>query len=236
MSTIQRTGSVNNKIVSPDLIKERQNCQFDQQELKVFLYGGQAVYEKCTEFEKLMVKHPKELGNNHKFREMSLTEKQTDLWRRIRFLHTHYPEVYLNDKIMEYPYNSWSDYIQGLLPGVGLNYSMFTSVIQVMANKEQKDYWLPLLQSHKILGCYAQTELGHGSNVAMLETTATLDKSTDEFVIHSPTLTSTKFWPGDLGRYSTHAVVYARLKIDGKDFGVHSFIVQLRSLKDYKHL
>jgi acyl-CoA oxidase len=70
----------------------------------------------------------------------------------------------------------------------------------------------------------------------MLETTATLDKSTDEFVIHSPTTTSTKFWPGDLGRYSTHAVVFARLKIDGKDYGVHSFIVQLRDLNTYKHL
>lgn len=70
----------------------------------------------------------------------------------------------------------------------------------------------------------------------MLETTATLDKQTDEFVIHSPTITSTKFWPGDLGRYSTHAVVFARLKLDGKDYGVHSFIVQLRDLNTYKHL
>jgi len=95
---------------------------------------------------------------------------------------------------------------------------------------------MPLLQSHKILGCYAQTELGHGSNVAMLETTATLDKTTDEFIIHSPTTTSTKFWPGDLGRYSTHAAVYARLLIESKDYGVHCFIVQLRDLKTYKHL
>lgn len=70
----------------------------------------------------------------------------------------------------------------------------------------------------------------------MLETTATLDKATDEFVIHSPTKTSTKFWPGDLGRYSTHAAVFARLVVDGKDYGVHSFLVQLRDLNTYKHL
>lgn len=70
----------------------------------------------------------------------------------------------------------------------------------------------------------------------MLETTATLDKSTDEFIIHSPTKTSTKFWPGDLGRYTTHACVFARLKIDGKDYGVHSFIVQLRDLNTFTHL
>ena len=49
------------------------------------------------------------------------------------------------------------------------------------------------------MGCYAQTELGHGSNVAGIETTATLDSNSDEFVIHSPTVTSTKYWPGGLG-------------------------------------
>jgi acyl-CoA oxidase len=83
-----------------------------------------------------------------------------------------------------------------------------------LSNDEQKARWMPDVKQVNILGCYAQTELGHGSNVAGLETTATLDKTTDEFVIHSPTLTSTKFWPGDLGRFATHAVVYARLKID----------------------
>jgi acyl-CoA oxidase len=62
--------------------------------------------------------------------------------------------------------------------------------------------------------------MGHGSNVAGLETTATLDFKTDEFVIHSPTISSTKFWPGELGRFSTHAVVFARLLIEGNDYGV----------------
>jgi acyl-CoA oxidase len=75
------------------------------------------------------------------------------------------------------------------------------------------------------MGCYAQTELGHGSNVAQLETTATFDQSTDEFVINSPTLTSAKYWPGDLGRFCTHAVVFARLLVKGKDYGVNAFMV-----------
>ena len=56
-----------------------------------------------------------------------------------------------------------------------------------------------MVQNMNIMGCYAQTELGHGSNVQGIETTATLDKSTDEFVIHSPTIRATKFWPGGLG-------------------------------------
>ena len=69
-----------------------------------------------------------------------------------------------------------------------------------------------------------------------LETTATFDKSKDEFEINSPTITSTKFWPGDLGLNSTHAFVSARLKIGKKDYGVNVFIVQLRDSETHKPL
>lgn len=50
--------------------------------------------------------------------------------------------------------------------------------------------------------------------------------STQEFVLHSPTLTSTKWWPGGLGKTSTHAVVMARLFTQGKDHGPHAFVVR----------
>jgi len=97
---------------------------------------------------------------------------------------------------------------------------MFSSAISGLASEEQKAKWMPGIRRAEIMGCYAQTELGHGSDVASLETTATFDKETDEFVVHSPTVSSTKFWPGDLGKFSSHAVLYARMKISGKDFGV----------------
>jgi acyl-CoA oxidase len=102
---------------------------------------------------------------------------------------------------------------------------MFWLTVQNLSSEEQKARWMPDIRELNIIGCYAQTELGHGSDVASLETTATLDKATDEFVIHSPTITSTKYWPGDLGRFSTHAVVHARLLIDGKFYGVQPFFV-----------
>ena len=83
------------------------------------------------------------------------------------------------------------------MPGLGLHLSMFWATVENLSNEEQKARWMPELRQVNLMGCYAQTELGHGSNVAGLETTATLDKATDEFIIHSPTITSTKFWPGD---------------------------------------
>ena len=35
-----------------------------------------------------------------------------------------------------------------------------------------------------------------GTYLRGIETTATYDPNSEEFIIHSPTLTSTKWWPG----------------------------------------
>lgn len=36
-------------------------------------------------------------------------------------------------------------------------------------------------------GCFCLTELGYGNNAVEMETTATYDPATDEFIVHSPT-------------------------------------------------
>jgi len=53
-------------------------------------------------------------------------------------------------------------------------------------------------------------------------------------VINSPTLTSTKFWPGDMGHFSNHALVFAKLMIGKQSFGVLPFIVQTRDRKTHQ--
>ena len=102
---------------------------------------------------------------------------------------------------------------------------MFLLALENMCNEEQYKKWVPLCREPRILGTYAQTEIGHGSDVASLETTATFDMKTDEFVIHTPTPKATKWWPGDMGSFSTHACVFAKLVIDGQSYGVMPFIV-----------
>ena len=72
--------------------------------------------------------------------------------------------------------------------------------------------------------------------MAGLETTATLDMKTDEFVIHTPNKKATKAWPGTLGQFATHAIVFARCIVDGDDYGVQPFFVPIRSLDDHKPL
>ena len=92
------------------------------------------------------------------------------------------------------------------------------------------------MKNMDLTGCYAQTELGHGSNLRGFETTATLDMATDEIVIHTPTVTATKYWPGDLGRFSSHALVFANLIVGKKNFGFQAFMVPLRDIETWKHL
>ncbi len=62
--------------------------------------------------------------------------------------------------------------------------------------------------------------MGHGSNLAGIETTATFDREKDEFIINTPSVTATKWWPGELSVFATHAVLCAKLIIDGDDYGV----------------
>jgi acyl-CoA oxidase len=71
-------------------------------------------------------------------------------------------------------------------------------------------------------------------NLSQLETTATLDTDSDQWIIHSTTFTASKFWIGGLGAICTHALIQARLIIDDKDYGAHGFIVPIRSLKDHR--
>ncbi|KAG2177304.1 hypothetical protein INT43_007961 [Umbelopsis isabellina] len=117
-----------------------------------------------------------------------------------------------------------------------LHSSMFLPTLKNQTNDEQKKLFLEPALKHQIIGCYAQTELGHGSNVQGLETTATYIPESNEFEIHSPTLTSSKWWIGGLGKTATHAIVMARLILNGKDHGPHPFCVQIRSLEDHRPL
>lgn len=47
-------------------------------------------------------------------------------------------------------------------------------------------------------------------------------------MINTPSLTATKWWPGELGKFANHAAVAARMIVDGQDYGVQFFIVPIR--------
>jgi len=120
----------------------------------------------------------------------------------------------------------------GLTGPLSLHYGVFMSTLRSQTSKEQREWWLDAGYKLNFIGCYAQTELGWGSNVRALKTTATFVRGAGkdgegEFELHTPTLRSMKWW--STGLFSaTHAALYAQLIVDGESKGVHVFFVQLR--------
>ncbi|KIW31235.1 uncharacterized protein PV07_02899 [Cladophialophora immunda] len=132
-------------------------------------------------------------------------------------------------------YQTASDLISEPTP-YGLHSSMFIVTLREQGTPEQHKLFLEKAEAYKIIGCYAQTELGHGSNVRGLETTATWNSDDKTFIINSPYLTASKWWIGSLGRTANYAIVMAQLFIDGKPYGPHPFVVQVRDMKTHEPL
>lgn len=80
-----------------------------------------------------------------------------------------------------------------------MTHAFFLPSVTLQGTDEQIAHWKPLAESGKIIGTYVQTELAHGTHVGGIMTTATFDFEQDEFVIHTPCLEATKFWPGGVG-------------------------------------
>ncbi|CAI9172323.1 unnamed protein product [Rangifer tarandus platyrhynchus] len=100
------------------------------------------------------------------------------------------------------------------------------------SGSEQHFRYLPKVFSMEIFGCFALTEVSHGSNIKGMRTTAHYDPATQEFIIHSPDFEAAKFWVGNMGKTATHAVVFAQLYTPGgRCHGLHPFLVQIRDPK-----
>lgn len=115
---------------------------------------------------------------------------------------------YLNDEMSPY-FLHMSMFGQQnffFLCDAGVKLTPPVTTVREQGSEEEQAYWMPKILNYDIIGCYAQTELGHGSNVRGLETTATWDPKSKEFEIHSPYLTASKWWNGSMGRTATHAV------------------------------
>jgi acyl-CoA oxidase len=117
-----------------------------------------------------------------------------------------------------------------LMVKAGVQWGLFGGAVENLGTERHRDL-IPRLISLDLVGCYAMTEIGHGSNVQHLETTATYDAETREFVIDSPTPSATKDYIGNAAAHAEVAAVYAQLVTRGENHGVHCFLVPIRDEK-----
>lgn len=126
-------------------------------------------------------------------------------------------------------------YVDGSLTiKFGVQFGLFGGSIQKLGTKKHHDQYLTKTGEANLLGCFAMTETGHGSNVRGIKTTATYDKNTDTIILHTPGENDNKEYIGN-ALDSKMASVFAQLIVNGKNEGVHAILVPLRD-KNHKLL
>jgi acyl-CoA oxidase len=115
-----------------------------------------------------------------------------------------------------------------LMVKAGVQWGLFGGAVENLGTAKHHEAYIPGIINLDILGCFAMTETGHGSDVQSLQTTATYDVATQEFVIDSPTPSSRKDYIGGAAAHAQVAAVFAQLITKGEGHGVHCFLVPLR--------
>lgn len=120
-----------------------------------------------------------------------------------------------------------------LLVKAGVQWGLFGGAINNLGTPEQKERWLPSTASLDLPGCFAMTEIGHGSDVQNLRTTAVYDPASDQIIVHTPDEDAAKDYIGNAARDGRAAVVFAQLitggdERTGEQHGVHAVFVPIR--------
>ena len=227
--------------INPILTNERLKASFDPNKITHLLDNSSpAATKRRHRLEQLIENDPSNVFNNEHNHYLHRTDRHINALAKLVRLVEICRSIGIGEStngeiILDEDFPTILASVADDLPAA-LHWVMFVPNIISLADDEQQRTWLKMCRDWKMIGCYAQTEMGHGSNVRALETTATFvkDENDGHWIVHSPTLTSIKFWPGTLGRTSNHAMVIARLiDGDGVDRGIHNFLVQTRSLDDH---
>lgn len=115
-----------------------------------------------------------------------------------------------------------------VLVKVGVQFGLFGGAILQLGTQRHHDAYLSDLVAGRLLGCFAMTETGHGSNVQALGTVARYEVDTQEFVITTPDDSARKDYIGNAAEHGELAVVFAQLEVGGRSEGVHAFVVPIR--------
>ncbi len=115
-----------------------------------------------------------------------------------------------------------------LMVKAGVQWGLFGGAIQLLGTERHHAEYLRDVMSFDLPGCFAMTETGHGSDVQQLRTTCTYDPETETFDLHTPHQAARKDYIGNAAKDGRMAVVFAQLLTQGKNHGVHAWLVPIR--------
>jgi acyl-CoA oxidase len=116
-----------------------------------------------------------------------------------------------------------------LMVKAGVQWGLFGGAVVALGTRKHHDAYLRDIISADLLGCFAMTETGHGSDVQQLRTTCTYDPETQSFDLHTPHQAARKDYIGNAARDGRMAVVFAQLVTGGRRYGVHAWLVPIRN-------
>lgn len=235
-SNIIINGKKYNTETEPPLLlrQERENSKIPVRDITNYLYGSEEDTQRHEEIMRRLERDP--LFNNDAFYDMSKDEIRELCYKRVAAIVGYALD---SDATLD-EYHSYVDNLSILDPAAvtrtGVYSQLFLKSIEGSGTDQQIEYWFSkgANLARRFFGCFAMTELGHGSNVAGMETEAIFDSSRDEFVVNTPNLAATKWWIGGAAHSATHCVCFARMIVKGKDYGVKSFVVPLRDPETFK--
>ncbi|XP_075375278.1 peroxisomal acyl-coenzyme A oxidase 1 isoform X3 [Mycteria americana] len=219
-------------MMNADLRRERAAATFQPELLTHVLDGGAERTRRRKEIEALVFNDPDFQHEDLNF--LSRSQRYEQAVRKSALMVMKLREYGIADPEEIYWFKSFVH--RGRPEPLDLHLGMFLPTLLTQATPEQQDRFFMPAWNLEIIGTYAQTEMGHGTHLRGLETTATYDPATQEFILNSPTVTSIKWWPGGLGKTSNHAIVLAQLYTQGQCKGLHAFIVPIRQLGTHEPL
>lgn len=110
----------------------------------------------------------------------------------------------------------------------GVQFGLWGGSVFFLGSPQQQQQYLPKVATVESPGCFAMSEVGHGSNVADLETIVRWHSDSGSFRLHTPSESARKDWAGNAAQHAKFATVFAQLEVGDERHGVHAFVVPIR--------
>mmetsp|Transcript_39476 Transcript_39476/g.35242 ORF Transcript_39476/g.35242 Transcript_39476/m.35242 type:complete len:157 (+) Transcript_39476:202-672(+) len=104
--------------------------------------------------------------------------------------------------------NTCTSFDLGLSTKLGVHITLYAKTVMALGSAKHFRY-VKAAYDFNDIGCFALTEMRHGSNTRNIQTRADFDPKTREFVINTPENADMKVWIGAAGQLANISVVWA---------------------------